>query len=124
MKMQVLVNRFYPEEFRRKRDAEKYHSKGTCEVHLQLESIELDIKNITYRIDHDGRVSLKPPFRVHSNKKAGMKPRLGPSIVFKDSLVWSQVEKKIKTELLNRKEVHPSEPNRQLDFWEDIPRAG
>lgn len=32
MKMQVFVNRFYPEEFRRKSDAEKYHSKGTCEV--------------------------------------------------------------------------------------------
>ena len=31
MKMQVFVNRFYPEEFRRKSDAEKYHSKGTCE---------------------------------------------------------------------------------------------
>ena len=29
MKMQVFVNRFYPEEFRRKSDAEKYHSKGT-----------------------------------------------------------------------------------------------
>ena len=124
MKMQVFVNRFYPEEFRRKSDAEKYHSKGTCEVHLLLGPIEMDLKNITYRIDHEGKVSLKPPFRVHSNKKAGMKPRLVPSIVFKDSLVWSQVEKKIKTELSNRKEVHPSEPNRQLDFWEDIPRAG
>ncbi len=122
--LKVEVTDFYPEEFRRKIDAEKYQSKGTCEVHLLLGQIEMDLKNITYRIDHDGKISLKPPFRVHSNKKAGMKPRLVPSIVFKDSLVWSQVEKKIKTELLNRKEVHPSEPNRQLDFWEDIPIVG
>jgi|GEM_PF-5956283 hypothetical protein len=34
MKMEVFVNRFYPEEFKRKSDAEKYSSKGTCEVHL------------------------------------------------------------------------------------------
>ena len=119
MKMQVFVNRFYPEEFRRKSDAEKYHSKGTCEVHLLLGSIEMDLKNITYRVDHEGKVSLKPPFRVHSNKKAGMKPKLVPSIVFKDPLVWDQVEEKIKAELFKVKETHLPEPNRQLDFWEE-----
>ena len=32
METQVVVNKFYPEEFRRKADSEKYHSKGTCEV--------------------------------------------------------------------------------------------
>ena len=122
--LKVEVTHFYPEEFRRKLDAEKYQSKGTCEVSLELDTIAIEVKNITYRIDHDGKVSLKPPFRVHSNKKAGIKPKLVPSIVFKDPLIWCQVEKKIKTELLNRKEAHPSEPNRQLDFWKDFPIVG
>lgn len=75
MKIQISVNKFYPEEFRRKIDAEKYHSKGTCEVHLILDTVEMEMKNITYRIDHEGKVSLKPPFRVHSNKKTGIKPK-------------------------------------------------
>jgi len=120
MKMQVFVNRFYPEEFRRKSDAEKYHSKGTCEVNLQLESIELDIKNITYRIDHEGKVSLKPPFRIHSNKKAGIKPKLVPSIVFKEQSIWDQIEQSIKSEL--SKEVYKVSQSKtlsvQLDFLE------
>jgi len=84
MEVQVVVNKFYPEEFRRKADSEKYRSKGTCEVHLLLGPIEMEVKNITYRIDHEGKVSLKPPFRIHSNKKAGIKPKLVPSVVFKE----------------------------------------
>ena len=104
MKMQVSVNKFYPEEFRRKSDAEKYHSKGTCEVHLLLGPVEMDLKNITYRIDHEGKVSLKPPFRVHSNKKAGIKPKLVPSIVFKETNIWSQIEQTIKSELSKKRQ--------------------
>jgi len=50
--------------------------------HLLLGPVEMDVKNITYRIDHEGKILLKPPFRIHSNKKAGIKPRLVPSIVF------------------------------------------
>ena len=122
MKMQVFVNRFYPEEFRRKSDAEKYHSKGTCEIHLQLESIELDIRNITYRIDHEGKVSLKPPFRVHSNKKAGIKPKLVPSIVFKEPSIWGQIEQTIKSELSKKAQDTPKNKKEclQLDFWEEV----
>ncbi|MGE3535644.1 MAG: hypothetical protein AB7H48_12570, partial [Parachlamydiales bacterium] len=100
-------------------DAEKYAAKGTCEVSLELDTVEIKVKNITYRIDHEGKVMLKPPFRIHSNKKAGIKPKLVPSIVFKDPLIWSQVEKKIKIELFKMKETHASAPNRQLDFWEE-----
>jgi len=120
MKMQVVVNKFYPEEFRRKTDAEKYRSKGTCEVHLLLGPIEMDVKNITYRIDHEGKVSLKPPFRIHSNKKAGIKPKLVPSVVFKEPQVWDQIKSTIKSEL--SKEVQNT-PNNweclQLDFWNE-----
>lgn len=118
MKMQVFVNKFYPEEFRRKSDTEKYRSKGTCEIHLQLESIELDIKNITYRIDYEGKVSLKPPFRVHSNKKSGMKPKLVPSIVFTEQSIWSQIEETIKSELSKNAQDIPNDNKEclQLDF--------
>lgn len=120
MKMHVSVNKFYPEEFRRKSDAEKYHSKGTCEIHLQLESIELDIRIITYRIDHEGKVSLKPPFRVHSNKKAGIKPKLVPSIVFKEPSIWGQIEQTIKSELSKKAQdvSNNKEECLQLSFWE------
>ena len=119
MKMQVLVNRFYPEEFRRKADAEKYLSKGTCEVHLLLGPIEMDVKNITYRIDHEGKVSLKPPFRIHSNKKAGIKPKLVPSVVFKEPGVWDQIEQTIKPELSKKVQDTPKNKKEclQLDFW-------
>lgn len=121
MKMRVSVSRFYPEEFRRKVDSEKYRSKGTCEIHLQLESVEMDLKNITYRIDHEGKVILKPPFRVHSNKKAGMKPKLVPSIVFKEPNVWDEIEKTIKKELSREQKSFPrsSKGCLQLDFWEN-----
>lgn len=118
-RVKIDVTHFYPEEFRRKIDAEKYCAKGTCEVSLELDTVEIKVKNITYRIDHEGKVMLKPPFRIHSNKKAGIKPKLVPSIVFKDPLIWSQVEKKIKIELFKMKETHASAPNRQLDFWEE-----
>lgn len=117
--VKIEVSHFYPEEFRRKIDAEKYSAKGTCEVSLELDAVEIEVKNITYRIDHEGKVMLKPPFRIHSNKKAGIKPKLVHSIVFKDPLVWGQVERKIKAELLKRKETHVSSLNRQLDFWEE-----
>ena len=122
MKMEVSVNKFYPEEFRRKSDAEKYHSKGTCEVRLQLESIELDIRNITYRIDHEGKISLKPPFRIHSHKKAGIKPKLVPSIVFKEPSIWGQIEQTIKSELSKKAQDTPKNRKEclQLDLWEKI----
>jgi len=118
--VKIEVTHFYAEEFRRKIDAEKYAAKGTCEVSLDLDAVEIEIKNITYRIDHNGKVMLKPPFRIHSNKKAGIKPKLVPSIVFGDPLVWPQIESKIKAELLKIKEKHSSKPRRQLDFWEEL----
>ena len=83
-KMKITASQFYPKEFRKKSDAEKYKAKGTCEVSIEIQGLELDIKNITYRIDHNGKIHLKPPFRIHSNKKAGIKPKLVPSIVFRD----------------------------------------
>jgi len=120
MKMEVFVNKFYPEKFRRKSDAEKYRSKGTCEIHLLLGSIEMDVKNITYRIDHEGKVSLKPPFRVHSNKKAGIKPKLVPSIVFKELSIWGQIEQTIKSELSKEVQEVPGKKRQcaQLKLWE------
>ena len=122
MKMEVSVNKFYPEEFRRKSDTEKYHSKGTCEVRLQLESIELDIRNITYRIDHEGKISLKPPFRIHSHKKAGIKPKLVPSIVFKEPSIWGQIEQTIKFELSKKAQDTPKNRKEclQLDLLEKV----
>lgn len=117
--VKIDVTHFYPEKFRRKIDAEKYSAKGTCEVSLELDTVEIEVKNITYRIDHEGKVMLKPPFRIHSNKKAGIKPKLVPSVVFSDPMIWPQVEGKIKEELFKRKEKHASEPNRQLDFWDE-----
>jgi len=118
MEMQVVVNKFYPEEFRRKADSEKYRSKGTCEVHLLLGPIEMDVKNITYRINHGGKVLLKPPFRIHSNKKAGIKPRLVPSIVFKEARVWHQIEETIKFELYKEVLAIPRRESLQLDLFE------
>ena len=118
METQVVVNKFYPEEFRRKADSEKYHSKGTCEVHLLLGPIEMDLKNITYRIDHKGKILLKPPFRIHSNKKAGIKPRLVPSVVFKEPEVWGQIEETIKHELSKEVSAIPRKECLQLDLFE------
>lgn len=75
--MKIAVTTFYPEEIRTKKDASQYRTKGTCEVSLSINGLEFDIRNITYRIEHSGKMHIKPPFRVHSNKKAGLKPKLG-----------------------------------------------
>jgi len=81
----------------------------------------MDLKNITYRIDHEGKVSLKPPFRVHSNKKAGIKPKLVPSIVFKEPSIWGQIEQTIKSELFKKAQDAPKDNKEclQLDFWKE-----
>ncbi len=118
--IEIEVICFYPEEFRKKIDEEKYKSKGTCEVLARLNGIEIEIKNITYRIEREGKIILKPPFRIHSNKKAGIKPKLVPSIVFRDPVVWKLIEGKIKEEIPRMKEVGVSGDSRQLDFWDDF----
>lgn len=116
-KMKITTSQFYPEEFRKKIDAEKYKAKGTCEVSIEIQGIELDIKNITYRIDHNGKIHLKPPFRIHSNKKAGIKPKLVPSIVFRDPDIWPEIEQVIREELATMSLPDaPKEKPTQLDF--------
>lgn len=119
-KMKITASQFYPEEFLKKSDAEKYKAKGTCEVSIEIQGLELDIKNITYRIDHNGKIHLKPPFRIHSNKKAGIKPKLVPSIVFRDPDVWPEIERVIREELatLSLPDT-PREKSMQLDFLQE-----
>jgi len=114
--MQIALLTIYPEEFRRKEDAEKYRAKGTCAVHLQLGEVELYIKNITYRIEHKGKILIKPPFRVYSHKKKGQKPKLVPSIEFKNVEVWPKIEEVIK-ERLSTEEWVLEKKSEQLDFF-------
>jgi len=115
--MEITLVEIYPEEFRRKEDAEKYREKGTCAVRLQLEGVELYIKNITYRIDHEGKILIKPPFRVYSNKKKGQKPKLVPSIEFKNVEVWPKIEDVVKSKLEEEIQM-PKKEEAQLDFFE------
>lgn len=117
----ITATQFYPEEFRRKTDAEKYRVKGTCEVSIEINSIEMAIKNITYRIDHSGKIHLKPPFRIHSNKKAGIKPKLVPSVVFRNAEIWNSIESYIRKELATLKiEESAVKKPEQLSFH-DLP---
>ena len=109
--IKITVTNFYPEEFRKKTDSEKYSAKGTCEVSIEIQGLELGIKNITYRIDHNGKIHLKPPFRIHSNKKAGIKPKLVPSIVFRDGAIWEEIERVIREELVTLKLPDPGRKN-------------
>ena len=111
--------KFYPEEFRKKLDAEKYQAKGTCELLLALDHVELEVKNVTYRIDHEGKVLLKPPYRMHSNKKAGIKPKLVPSVVFRGPVVWEMIEQTLKEELAKGVPIEPKGKTGeiQLDFF-------
>lgn len=120
--LRITLTKFYPEEIWTKKDAVQYHKKGTCEVSLCINGLELDIRNITYRIEHGGKIHLKPPFRVHSNKKAGMKPKFVPSIVFRDPEIWIKVESSIREEL----KISNPQPQKmgvlmQLDFFEKAP---
>lgn len=119
MEVKVSGVKFYPEEFRRKLDAEKYQAKGTCELLLALDHLEMEVKNITYRIDHEGKVLLKPPYRMHSNKKAGIKPKLVPSVVFREPLVWEEIEKTLKEKLAKGVPIEPKGKTGeiQLDFF-------
>jgi len=115
--MKIEFIKFYPEEFRRKTDQEKYQTKGTCEVRIEFDSVDLEIKNITYRIDHEGKVFIKPPFRVYSNKKKGQNPKLVPSIKFGDPAIWSNIEELIKSKVLGTIDFHGKHDN-QLDLWD------
>jgi len=116
--MHIEVIDFYPEEFRRKVDQEKYQAKGTCEVKLKFSDVALGVKNITYRIDHEGKIFIKPPYRIHSHKKKGQKPKLVPSITFEDSEIWIKVEELIKAKLLESVSIHKKSDN-QLDLWNE-----
>lgn len=116
--MKIEVIEFYPEEFRRKIDQEKYQAKGTCEVRLEFDRIDLEIKNITYRIDHEGKVLIKPPFRVYSNKNKGQKPKLVPSIKFGDPEIWTKVEELIKSKVLENINLYEQDDD-QLDFFDE-----
>ena len=98
--MKIELLEIYPEEFRRNIDKEKYQAKGTCAVNLTFDQMEFAVKNITYRIDHEGKIFIKPPFRVYSHKKKGQKPKLVPSIEFKNSEVWLKIEEVIKEKLM------------------------
>lgn len=98
--IKIAVTKFYPEEIKTKKDAAQYRTKGTCETSLCINNLEFDIRNITYRIEHSGKIHLKPPFRVHSNKKAGIKPKLVPSIVFRNPEIWMKIECQIKEEIM------------------------
>ena len=117
MKVQVGKMKLYPEVFQRKADSERFSWKGTCEVHLFLDHIEIDLNNITYRIGHDGTVTLKPPFRIYSNKKAGIKPKLVYSIVFKETEIWDQIENTIKANLSSDTQNSLERTSTQLEFW-------
>lgn len=119
--MKITVTKFYPEEIQTKKDADKYYTKGTCEVSLFVNGLEFDIRNITYRIEHSGKIHIKPPFRMHSNKKAGIKPKLVPSIVFKEGEIWSQIEHCIKQELARANpQLQPFKNLMQLDLLETL----
>ena len=116
--MHIEVIEFYPEEFRRKVDQEKYQAKGSCEVKLKFSDVAICVKNITYRIDHEGKVFIKPPYRIHSHKKKGQKPKLVPSITFEDPEIWTKVEELIKAKLPESEDVR-EKMNNQMDFWEE-----
>ena len=116
--MHIEVIEFYHEEFRRKVDQEKYQAKGTCEVNLKFSGVALSVKNITYRIDHEGKIFIKPPYRIHSYKKKGQKPKLVPSITFEDPEIWTKVEELIKSKILKSVDVHEKRDN-QLNLWND-----
>ena len=62
--VKIEVSHFYPEEFRRKIDAEKY-SKGTCKVSLELDAVEIEV---TYRIDHTPTTSNNSLNRIENIK--------------------------------------------------------
>jgi len=111
--IKIIVTNFYPEEFRKKTDSEKYSAKGTCEVSIEIQGLELDIKNITYRIEHDRK--------IHSNKKTGIKPKLLPSIVFRNGEICPEIESYIRKELATLKLPElPKKKSMQLDFLDRI----
>ena len=66
-----------------------------------------------------GKFFLKPPYRMHSNKKAGIKPKLVPSVVFRDPLVWEEIEKMLKENLAKGVPIEPKGKTGeiQLDFF-------
>lgn len=115
--MIVEVIDFFPEELKTKKDQETYQVKGTCAVLLSVNGLSMEIRNITYRVDHEGKIILKPPFRIHSNKKAGIKPKLVPSIIFKNPEIWPSIEVLIRKEIPKSSVKKQTQAFKQLDLF-------
>jgi hypothetical protein len=81
----------------------------------------INIAQESLGIDHNDKIQIKPPFRIHSNKKAGIKPKLVLSIVFKNGEVWTEIERVIREELATLKLPElPKKKSMQLDFLNKI----
>ena len=88
--MQVEVLEIFPKEGLTAKDRKSYQAKGNC--HVKLPSLKLHVRNISYRVTLDGKISVKPPFRVYSDQK---RPAFVNTLEFEDGDVWKSIEKSV-----------------------------
>jgi len=93
--MDVEVLEIFPKDELSAKDRKAYQAKGNC--HVKLPDLGLHVRNIGYRIGYDGKISVKPPFRVYSVDK---RPAFVNSIEFDDRKVWDCIEKGVKEKIM------------------------
>lgn len=88
--MDVEVLEIFPKEGLSSKDRKVYQAKGNC--HIKIPSLKLHVRNISYGVTHGGKVVVKPPFRVYSDKK---RPVFVNSLEFEDEEVWKSIEQSV-----------------------------
>ena len=56
----IEVVSIFPKEDLSSKNEKAYRAKGTC--HVKMNPLGLHVKNVSYRIDHEGKTSVRPPF--------------------------------------------------------------
>ena len=88
--MKVEVLEIFPKDVLNAKDRKSYQAKGNC--HVKLPSLKLHVRNISYRVTLDGKVMVKPPFRVYTEHK---RPAFVNTLEFEDGDVWKSIEKSV-----------------------------
>ena len=86
----VEVLEIFPKEDLTPKEQRECQCKGNC--HVKLPSLGLHIRNISYRVGLEGKISVKPPFRVYSQSK---RTAFVQSVEFENGEVWKRIEEQV-----------------------------
>lgn len=72
---------------------------GTC--HISIKDLDIEVKNITYILYKDKRISIKGPSRIYKDHAKENGIFRVPSVSFNDKRIWFSIKNAIRKEVLN-----------------------